>query len=352
MHDGMKYPYLSPPLRSFYTVLPYFAQDRAMARLLTFEGQTDAAHGNWAGAMNAYLDGIEIGGDLPHGSGLIGDLTGIACASIARLHAGVAIDHLTAPQARAAADRLAAIEANAVPVDRTLQEQEYYVQAGLLEIFRKSHWKQEFGQMSGGGPDRSIPALQIVALRLESPKTAFDNYTHCMNAVVAHAKLSWPAQRSSAPPPMPADPINRILWPMFGSLAPRVYASAALNRLLETQLALYAYRLDHGRYPGRLDQLVPNYLPSLPLDPFTDAKPLQYRISANYYLTEGIGTNEERYKVEHEARLSGDHYVLYSVGPDAVDDGGRPVYDAKPLTNQLSVWSGDSKGDIVAGVNH
>jgi hypothetical protein len=75
--------------------------------------------------------------------------------------------------------------------------------------------------------------------------------------------------------------------------------SLAAVSLLATELALRCYRSDQNKAPARLDELVPNYLTRVPQDPF-GAKPLIYRPQ---------GTN----------------WVLYSVGPDGVDDGGKPL---------------------------
>ena len=74
-------------------------------------------------------------------------------------------------------------------------------------------------------------------------------------------------------------------------------------------LALRSYRSDQRRVPAKLAELVPRYLQRVPQDPFSD-KPLIYRPS---------GTN----------------WLLYSVGVDGVDDGGKPV--------GKGVWS---KGDL------
>ncbi len=62
--------------------------------------------------------------------------------------------------------------------------------------------------------------------------------------------------------------------------------------------ALSAYRHDHGEYPSSLDPLLGNYLDRMPLDPCVD-QPLRYI-----------------------RREPGD-YLLYSVGPNLRDDGGR-----------------------------
>jgi hypothetical protein len=72
---------------------------------------------------------------------------------------------------------------------------------------------------------------------------------------------------------------------------------AAHMVLLETDLALRAFRDDHGRLPTTLSELVPDYLPIAPADPF-DQLPLRYQIKA-------------------------DDFVVYSVSSDGRDDGGR-----------------------------
>jgi hypothetical protein len=71
----------------------------------------------------------------------------------------------------------------------------------------------------------------------------------------------------------------------------------AKMRLLICDLAIRAYWLDHGRNPAKLADLVPDYLPEVPKDPFNGGQ-LVYRLAPNGYL-------------------------LYSVGVNGVDDGGK-----------------------------
>ncbi len=73
----------------------------------------------------------------------------------------------------------------------------------------------------------------------------------------------------------------------------------ARQRLASTELALAAFRTEEGRFPHRLEELVPEYLPGLPYDPFS-GQPIVYR-------------------------PQDDNYLLYSFGEDRDDDGGRPV---------------------------
>ena len=86
---------------------------------------------------------------------------------------------------------------------------------------------------------------------------------------------------------------------MREGLQQRHDAAAAHLRLLAVELALRAYKCDQGNAPRDLTQLVPKYLRHVPIDPF-GGKLLVYRPS---------GTN----------------WVLYSLGPDKRDDGGKPV---------------------------
>ncbi|MEM8756469.1 MAG: hypothetical protein AAGF47_01640 [Planctomycetota bacterium] len=97
---------------------------------------------------------------------------------------------------------------------------------------------------------------------------------------------------------------------LLGMLAPAIGKavsvswSADLNRAgLLTLLAIERYRVATGVLPASLDEMMPVYLDAVPMDPFAAGETLVYRLDD----TESLG---------------GVGYVLYSVGPDGVDDGG------------------------------
>jgi hypothetical protein len=73
----------------------------------------------------------------------------------------------------------------------------------------------------------------------------------------------------------------------------------ARERLLAAELALRCYESEQGHPPAHLGDLATNYLSRVLEDPFS-GQPLVYRAQ---------GTN----------------WLLYSVGPDGVDDGGKPL---------------------------
>ncbi len=96
----------------------------------------------------------------------------------------------------------------------------------------------------------------------------------------------------------------RLMQGSFASEGRRLLARAAeteaLRRVMVTTLALEQYFLQHSNYPASLDELVPKYLASMPVD-FMDGRELRYRLS-----------------------LDG-RCLLYSLGLDGVDNGGQHV---------------------------
>lgn len=82
-------------------------------------------------------------------------------------------------------------------------------------------------------------------------------------------------------------------------------------------LALQAFRAARGDYPDTLERLAEDgILARVPRDPFS-GKPLRY------------------------GRIDATRYVLYSVGPNARDEGGEPMV----------AGAADRRGDFAVGVN-
>lgn len=75
-------------------------------------------------------------------------------------------------------------------------------------------------------------------------------------------------------------------------------------------VAVERFKLANGKLPNRLEDLVPRFLASVPIDPFND-KPQVYKIVGNTYR-------------------------IYSVGPNGIDDGGidrDTIVNGKPVAN-------------------
>lgn len=106
-----------------------------------------------------------------------------------------------------------------------------------------------------------------------------------------------------------------MLVPAIDKSITRAYHAEAVNRLALAGLALERHHLAEGRYPDRLDALVPRFLESVPIDPM-DGQPLRYRLTD-----------------------TGD-FQLYSVGEDHRDDQGVRTRSGRS-TGSDSSRSGD-----------
>lgn len=94
------------------------------------------------------------------------------------------------------------------------------------------------------------------------------------------------------------NPGGRILlmhtWGAVRHMLPPSCAASALHRMTVVTLALHRHELAHGRTPEMLEELVPEFLPAVPLDPF-DNQPLRWDAEKKW---------------------------LYSIGSNGVDDYG------------------------------
>lgn len=96
---------------------------------------------------------------------------------------------------------------------------------------------------------------------------------------------------------LPPKLFSAMLLPAQGKTAVKFVRLEAHRRTMLVALAVERYRLCHnGQLPDRLEQLIPDLLPTLPPDPFDD-NPLRYN------------------------RLPSG-FVVYSIGPDRSDDDG------------------------------
>jgi hypothetical protein len=65
--------------------------------------------------------------------------------------------------------------------------------------------------------------------------------------------------------------LPRLLMPSFGKAATNFAVDRARRDAASTVCAVLRFRADVGTWPRRPEDLVPTYLSSVPLDPWTDA---------------------------------------------------------------------------------
>jgi len=109
-----------------------------------------------------------------------------------------------------------------------------------------------------------------------------------------------------------------VFMPAAGKVNQIAYRYKLYTDALITVTALLRYQQDKGQYPQDLDKLVTaGYLKNLPMDCFSD-KPLVYK-------------------------KTGDDFLLYSYGPDCIDDGGKPAYNRE---GKYQMWPNED-GDAI-----
>jgi len=203
-----------------------------------------------------------------------------------------AILSLSTPSA-AALQRLDAALAAAVPTPDPAQQL-----LALRAEFLAQSWRRYYGA------DPSLPRMYTLPMRsLEETIVR-----PIISQRLARSLETWaamiPPARLSAGRLAALEAIARAqggtIPPELGAAVVRTRAytgSVALERCTRTLVALERFRRDRGgALPASLAELVPRYLPAVPIDPMIDA-PLHYRVQA-------------------------DAYVVYSVGLDQRDDGG------------------------------
>ncbi len=286
---------------------PEYKDFRRLARLLAFEGEQKAANNDWAGASQSYFDIIRFGQDVQRGGAILPMLVGRAIQNIGRRQLYTTIDHLNAKEARKSAEEMEKALARQTPFVETLIEEKWVCLAMLQGLEKQVPYNKQ-----------NLPGLGLFA------RHSANNYARYMDKCIENARQPY---ASKPPEPEPPKGILAGILAPVGSKAMYVAVSNdAHNASLAVQFALQAYKMEHGQYPETLNELAPNYLIKIPNDPFTVKRPLQYR-------------------------KTGDKYILYSIGPDLTDDGGKPVDNPKTEPDKRYVVDKDSKGDIVAGIN-
>ena len=97
-------------------------------------------------------------------------------------------------------------------------------------------------------------------------------------------------------------PASETLWVAAGRCR-------AMQEAADAAIGVELFRRATSRLPRKLDELVPTFLPAVPLDPF-DRQPLRYQVR-------------------------NDHVVIYSVSYNGQDDGGD--FAADPTEDEI-LW--------------
>lgn len=317
LREGLKYPAWQPKLNSI-EIFRSYSKFRSLARALRVESHVYAERGEFDKAVGSAVDVIDFADAIPRGGPLIAGLVGNAITAMGISELGKLLPHLDANASRAASFRLGKIYANRFPYYKTLQQDKTYAQSLLKDALKLADWRK---QIADSG---DLSVMQAVRLLNMSKEEFMEDYSRLMDAQIDNAHLPYSAMQPVTGfknSPVTAFTLN---------VSSRRWIQARADTqcvLLMTMLALRAYKMDHGNYPPALQTLVPHYLRKVPIDPFDGLTPLRYR-------------------------LEGEKYFLWSIGPDGINNNGRPIENKNRTgRGRYRSWRPGDSGDIVAGLN-
>ena len=334
LKQGLSHEFLAPPPLPVTIQVqaaveyPTYSRFRSLVRLFQLEGDVKSERGDWSGAVQSYLDAVQFGESIVRGSPVLMMMVGNECISVGRRGVWKTVRHLNSEEARAASLRLEKIIHQRVPFAETLIEEKRRVLAGASP---EKPNEAEMRAITNATSYEDSPTGEATSYIKDDWMTRFLNrgYLVYLDQLIRIVQKPYAAR-----PPAPEDDPHFVISIMSSAQ----YASwfkytdhMSQNLLLVTTLALRSYHAEQGNYPETLAALVPATLSRVPEDPFAREGRLRYR-------------------------RTDDGYLLYSVGPDGKDDGGKPIRNPlekgeKDTPGNRHVVRLESKGDIVAGVN-
>ena len=285
-------------------LLPDTQSVRAAARLLALEAHVRAHRGDAHGAAESILAMLSAGESLRQEPIIVSQLVHIAVQGMA---SGTA-EKLVSGAPFAEAD-LARLQARF----QGLNNDEGMLRALMGErAMGVQAIRNPASAFGGGGPPGPVAALV-------AGDHAVQLYLDWMDQVIAAARQPLPGRLDQVAAVEAgireslggASPITRLRSTMPALLLPALQAAMAAGargnataQVTAAGIAAQRFRLKHGKLPARLEDLVPGFLPAVPMDPF-DGRPLRWVVK-------------------------GDELVVYSIGRNRIDEGGtRPAEGAE-----------------------
>lgn len=329
LRRGMRKPYMTPPVLDWEntTAFENWARFRELGRILVGEALYYDVTAQPAKSADSHLDCVEFGVTIPRGGPLIAGLVGIAVESIGSYRLEPVIQKLPSSDLAHVAERFERIQAKRMTLaeviateanESALNDASAFSRPEMLkDLANPTKWLKDDLTSRWNPNSSSSPSAKQVWRNM---RFAFANKTAMIRQNQRYMKALAREQSriytGKSRVKVPDNPLAQLWGDTILRGAYAFCRAEAVTTLLQTEVALRGYRADNGRYPDKLDGLVPTYLKAVPIDPFGKGKPMRY-----------------------EPLDNGRRFLLYSLGQDMVDDGGTAI----PLS------SGGTSGDYVAG---
>lgn len=293
-----------------------YGNARGLAKLLRLQAIRQAERGDSAGAVETMLDADALARAIGNDGPLIGHLVSIAIQSLNAAGSGdiaPLLNSTAGPATTQPADRQAVLTLITQLLDdlplASLREsvivERAWVYDGLEWVIGGGSYWSVLGSPPGGidmidtAPGRWLrEPLMRSALAWVLPYfgDVLDRASQ-PNLILAeqHKRISETGLRG------PKQFFAMLMFASYDQVLEITYQTLVNRRMAAIALALRLFELEKGRAADSLDQLVPEYLPSVPQDPFdpaggpirallTDAKPRLYSLSGNKLDDGGVTT--------------------------------------------------------------
>lgn len=311
LREALALPVQHPPVRSAEEDFGNYPGFRALASILDQESYVRNLDNKWYEAISAKLDCIELGVLMTRGGPLRAALAGRDIEIIGRRNIDKLVARLDNDQSAAVAARLLRIETLRPPFVDAIREGKIAATAITAQAFDERNWDEVVAGTTklDGQPftDDERATLGTIG-QIE----ILGGINRTFDAALGLAEAPYSPQTARFDPAL--DPWSALLAGEVNKPQLRVdyEAARAQNRLLAIALGLRVYRLQNGSYPEKWETAPDSFQ--------SDLAPLQYK-------------------------RTGEGYSLYSVGPNAKDDGGQGILI--PESGQIPA---DASGDLVAPI--
>lgn len=268
---------------------------RDAARILSLEAQVRAHRGDAAGAADSIDALFKLGVSLENEPNLVSQLTKLATDGIARGQIQSVLPYVEFP------------DEDLQRLREDLQRIDYF--GGLHRALLGQRVVDAIAFEDPGDLDMFLGRGSNLAWRITQTED-FAAYLTFMARLIAAAERPWPQGRDEVA--VIAGEVESLvegsrlsqfrhmvtgnLFPSIETMIDALVRDGLQNAAADAALATEMFRRRHGRLPSDLNELVPEFLESVPLDRY-DGQPLRYVVRD-------------------------DECLIYSLGENGVDDGG------------------------------
>ncbi len=264
---------------------------RAWARVEAADATLALQDGDYDRILNNYEAVLTVSEQIHRGGFLMHYLTSMAGIGIISEPVSQSLNRLSAKQCEQLIEITRRWERHRETAEKVLENEWAWHINTLHDLYAN---RMTLSELMGNAEPRRPLSARWTNLRAAAHELR-DLYQ------IAHREIQKPLLQQQ-PVPEPKHPVNAVLFPILTHFARRDCATTARIRLIAISAAVRLHRLRHGKYPNSIDEAG---VADLNHDPFTGGS-FVYRTSPKGFL-------------------------VYSVGKDGRDDGGkRAAYDDEP----------------------